>query len=406
MGSARASVGNDRSTLAALTTNALGTRYRWVVLAAGTAAAASFSAVLLGLPVLAPALRKEFGLTLTEVGVVLASVWVGPTFTLLPWGLLADRIGERLVLSIGLASMGLFVGGAALLGGFWGLVILFGLGSAAGAAVNSASGRAVMQWFGQDERGLALGLRQASLPLGGALAALTLPPIEHHGGLDAALLFLAGLCLGAALLGAAVLRDRPHAPEVEEGIPWTLRDRRLWILSAGSGLYLVTQVSLTAFIVLFLHDVRGLSIGEAAGVLAVAQTIAVGLRIAVGRWSDRARARIRPLRIVGLAIFAAMVLSVALLSVPLALLLPALVVATALSMTWNGLSFTAAAELAGVARSGAAIGFQQTALSAIGVATSPAFAVLVDAVSWRAGFGAASLFALGGWALLGSLAEN
>jgi MFS family permease len=362
--------------------------------------------VLLGLPVLAPALREEFDLTLTEVGVVLASVWIGPTFTLLPWGLLADRVGERLVLSIGLAAMGLFVAGAAVVGGFWGLVILFGLGSAAGAAVNSASGRAVMQWFGQDERGLALGLRQASLPLGGALAAVTLPPIERSGGLEPALLFLGGLCLGAALLGAAVLRDRPHADEVEEGIPWTLRDRRLWILSAGSALYLVTQVSLTAFIVLFLHDVRGLSTGAAAGVLAVAQAIAVGLRIGVGRWSDRVRARIRPLRLVGLAIFAAMASSVALLSVPLVFLIPALVVATALSMTWNGLSFTAAAELAGVGRSGAAIGFQQTTLSAVGVATSPAFAALVDAVSWRAGFGAAALFALGGWLLLGGLAED
>ena len=35
-------------------------RYRWAVLAAGTAAQASFSAVLIGLPVLAPALRDEF----------------------------------------------------------------------------------------------------------------------------------------------------------------------------------------------------------------------------------------------------------------------------------------------------------------------------------------------------------
>ena len=47
-------------------------------------ASTAFSAVLLGLPVLAPILREEFDLTLTEVGIVLASVWVGPIFTLLP----------------------------------------------------------------------------------------------------------------------------------------------------------------------------------------------------------------------------------------------------------------------------------------------------------------------------------
>ena len=54
-------------------------RYRWAVLAAGTAASTAYSAVLLGLPVLAPVLREEFDLTLTEVGIVISIVWVGPT---------------------------------------------------------------------------------------------------------------------------------------------------------------------------------------------------------------------------------------------------------------------------------------------------------------------------------------
>jgi MFS family permease len=77
-------------------------RYRWLVLAAGTAAQTSFSAVIIGLPVLAPALRDEHSLSLLQVGVVLDSLWIGTLVTLLPWGLLADRRGERLVLATGL----------------------------------------------------------------------------------------------------------------------------------------------------------------------------------------------------------------------------------------------------------------------------------------------------------------
>ena len=88
-----------------------------------------------------------------------------------------------------------------------------------------------------------------------------------------------------------------------EAVPWTLSDRRLWLLSGGSGLYLMAQIAMAGFLVLFLHDARGLSNGEAAAVLAVAQVFAIGLRIAAGRWSDRARSRVRPLRLVGLAIF-------------------------------------------------------------------------------------------------------
>ncbi len=362
--------------------------------------------MLLGLPVLAPILREEFDLTLTEVGIVLASVWVGPIFTLLPWGLAADRWGERLALAVGLTAMGLLVGAAAAVDDFYAFVGLLGLASAAGSSVNSASGRAVMHWFPAEERGFALGLRQASLPLGGALTAVTLPAIVGASSLDGALLFLAVLCLVAALVSALVVRDRPATVAAEELEPWTLRDRRLWLLSTGSSLFLVAQIALTGFLVLFLHDARGLSTGEAAAVLAVAQVIAIALRIGAGRWSDRARARIRPLRLVGLAIFATLALSAALVTVPLEILIPTLVVATAFSMMWNGLSYTAAAELAGRSRSGAAIGFQQMTLSIVGFVAAPLFAALVDASSWRTGFAVFAAAPLAGWWLLGGLEER
>src|SRR6516225_9214758 len=88
-------------------------RYRWAVLAAGTAAQASFSALTIGLAVLAPVLRQEYDLTLGEVGFLLSAGWIGATVTLLPWGLAADRYGERLVLTLGLvASAGCLVGAA------------------------------------------------------------------------------------------------------------------------------------------------------------------------------------------------------------------------------------------------------------------------------------------------------
>ncbi|MGH2932348.1 MAG: MFS transporter, partial [Gaiellaceae bacterium] len=362
--------------------------------------------MLLGLPVLAPILREEFDLTLTEVGIVLASVWVGPIFTLLPWGLAADRFGERLALAVGLTAMGLLVAAAAAVDDFYAFVGLMGLASAAGSSVNSASGRAVMHWFGAEERGFALGLRQASLPLGGALAALTLPAIVGASSLDGALLFLAVLCLAAALVSGLVVRDRPTSDGAEEPESWTLRDRRLWLLSTGSSLFLVAQIALTGFLVLFLHDARGLSTGEAAAVLAVAQVIAILLRIGAGRWSDRARQRIRPLRLVGLAIFATLALSAALVTVPLEILVPTLVVATAFSMMWNGLSYTAAAELAGRSRSGAAIGFQQMTLSIVGFVAAPLFAALVDASSWRTGFAVFAAAPLAGWWVLGGLDDT
>jgi len=382
-------------------------RYRWVVLAAGTAAQASFSAVLIGLPVLAPALRDHFDLSLSEVGIALSSVWVGPILTLLPWGLLADRIGERAVLASGLTICGVLVAAAGWASSFWLLVALLALAGGMGASVNAASGRAVMQWFSAEQRGLALGLRQTAIPVGGALAALALPAADAAGGLRAAFALLGAGCLVSAGVAAVAVREPGRAvPDLEaDDVTWTLRDSRLWILCTGSGLYLFAQIALTAFLVLFLHDAHGVSRASAAAVLAVLQIGAVVTRISAGWISDAMRARIRPLRWIGLASGAGVLLTAVLADAAVPLLVPAMVVAGAISMAWNGLSVTAAAELAGRSRSGAAIGFQQTTLAVIGVLVPAGFAAVVEATSWRTGFALASIGPLVGWYLLGRLPE-
>ena len=154
------------------------------------------------------------------------------------------------------------------------------------------------------------------------------------------------------------------------------------------------------FVVLFLHDERGWSAGAAAVVLACVQVAAGVARIAAGRWSDVVGARMPPLRRVGLASFAALAAVTALLGGPIVLLVPLFVLAGAVSMSWNGLAFHAAAELAGLRRSGAAIGFQQTTLAVLGVGVPVAFAATVSATSWRAAYAIAALFPLAGAALL------
>ena len=110
--------------------------------------------------------------------------------------------------------------------------------------------------------------------------------------------------------------------------------------------------------------------------------------------------RLRPLRQVAFALTVAMALTAVLVDAPLPLLVASLLAAGTLGLSWNGLSFAAAAESAGRARSGAALGFQQTILG-VGVAGVPiAFAGLVAISSWRVGFAAAALGPLAGAAVL------
>ena len=218
--------------------------YRWTILAIGVVAQASFSAVFLGIPVLAPALRADHGLTLSQVGVVIASVSIGILATVFPWGIVADRLGERIVIGVGPTLAGAALAQAAAASSFEALAVALAAAGAFGACVQAASGRAVMQWFDVSQRVLALGIRQTAVVVGGA------PPHSRSrrsssragpaGGLGA----LAVAALVAALASALGLREAPGALRREAGSTRaTLRDARLWRLCGGSALLIVAQVA-------------------------------------------------------------------------------------------------------------------------------------------------------------------
>ena len=130
------------------------TRYRWVVLGVGTAAQATVAAAMFSVAVLAPQLKAHFHLSIAQTGIALAALGIGMTPTLLPWGLLADRVGERIVLPLGLATGAVALACAGIARNYEELVILLVAAGALSASVNAASGRAVMQWFDRSQRGL------------------------------------------------------------------------------------------------------------------------------------------------------------------------------------------------------------------------------------------------------------
>ena len=277
-------------------------RYRWTILAAGVFAQAANSAILLGLPAIAPAIRKEFDLTLTQVGVVLAAVSFGSVATLLLWGIVADRIGERAVIAVGQTGAAAALFWAAYASSYPELIAALAVAGGVGAGVNAASGRAVMAWFGADERGLALGIRQMAVPLGGAVAALALPALTSHISLHAAFDGLAVACLAAAIVGAVFLRSEPGQEEDHSVLARPLRDPRVWRICIASTFYVTTQLSLLGFFVLFLHDHRGVSTSVAAAGLAATQVLGGIARIAVGRLSDKLHLRIVLLRRIALGL--------------------------------------------------------------------------------------------------------
>src|SRR5262249_28593213 len=73
-------------------------RYRSAVLAAGTFAQTSYSAIWFGVAVMAPALRTNYHLSLGQTGLLISVSLLGSVVSLIPWGIATDRAGERIVL--------------------------------------------------------------------------------------------------------------------------------------------------------------------------------------------------------------------------------------------------------------------------------------------------------------------
>jgi len=87
-------------------------------------------------------------------------------------------------------------------------------------------------------------------------------------------------------------------------------------------------------------------------------------------------------------------------------LYPILLAAGVIAMCWNGLAFTAAAEIAGRQRAGTAMGLQNTVVS-LGSTVAPAgFGALVHAAGWSAAYGTAALGPVMALVLLAPLQQD
>ena len=370
--------------------------YRWVVLGVGSLATASLAAVQGGLPAVAPAIQEAFDLTLVQVTAVFTAFALGTVLTLLAWGVLSDRAGERAVIGSGLAAGSLAMFGAAAVDGYTALLAWMALAGMLSSSGVAASGRAVFGWFPRDERGLALGLRQTAVPVGAAAASFSLPPLAAANGLDAALYALAGAMLAAALAAGIWLRDGERRASAAPPAPDAVRDPRIWRLSAASSLMIIGQVGVTSLLVLYLYSARDWTAAHAALALGVVQVGAAAARVAAGRWSDLRDERIEPFRRLAATAGVLLLAAAALAPAPGAIAVPVLMAGGVAAMSWNGLSFTAAAEISGRRQAGTAMGIQNTSMRLVAVGVPVGLGALASAVSWELAFalmGAAPLAA-------------
>jgi sugar phosphate permease len=371
-----------------------GGRRRWLILGLGWSAQTAMSCYVYGIPMLVPAIRQADHVSLARAGLVVAAPGLGVLLTLFAWGYAADRFGERLVMVAGLSGAAVFLAAAAFVHGLGALSALLVLAGAAGASVNAASGRVVLGWFASHERGFAMGVRQTAQPLGVGLAALTLPALGRHD-VRAAFVFPAVLCAVVALLVLTLVTDPPRAAThsaADARSPY--RRPLLWRLHGASMLLVVPQFAVSAFVLEYLVNQRHWDVLAAGRLVFAMQVAGAAGRIGSGIWSDRVGSRLRPMRQIAAASAVTMVAIAVGDATHSWFVILAFAVGAVVSVTDNGLGFTAAAEIAGPAWAGRALGAQNTAQNVAAILTPPLLGVLVESSSYAWGFLVAALFPL------------
>ena len=393
-----------------------------------TLVAASGSAFIIGVGFLLPYFTTEMGLSLSRAGVLVAMPSVGMALTLIAWGWLVDRTSEKLVLVAGSSAAAAGLTALLFIHSFGAMAVFLLLTGAATASGNSASGRLVVGWFPPRRRGLAMGIRQMSQPAGAAIAAMTMPLLAQSHGLAAAFVLPLVMAVISAVASFVVVTEPPlglpapredteaarHGSEsttsTSSATTSTASTRAaaagadhspyrgadyLQRIHTVSVLLVLPQGMLQAFLLAWLvlgHDWSAVSAGI---VVTVSQILGAVARIVAGWVSDRVGSRMAPIRGVAIAVTAGLagLTAAEALGAPGAVAVTLGVAATVLSVSDNGLAFTAVAEYAGPRWSGRALGVQNTTqFVAISVAT-PLIAAMIDWCGYWPVFAGAAMIA-------------
>ncbi len=369
---------------------------RWWVLAAALTVQSTISVIGQGLPALVPFVKADLGLNHAQAGVFATITGLGTFLALFAVGWAVDRAGDRAVLVGGGVLTGLLTVAAAFAPGYPLLLLLLVLVGIGVATPTPAGSTAVMREFPIRQRGVVMSVRQTGIPLGGAVAAVTLAPLAALWGWRTALIAGGVAALAGALAGhLCYVRAGGGEPEPRtggrrwQGTP-ALLSRDLVLTSACGFLLIVAQFCLVSYLVLYVRAIWAVPVVVGSLLLAGTQVCGAVGRILWGWVSDRLLGGSRKWALVvvtGTAALAGLLLAWLPAGASLGLVVLVVAICGLSTVGWNGIYITLLAELGPPGFQARSVGLGMT-LGQPGIVLGPwLFGVLVDRTgSFRLGW--------------------
>jgi MFS family permease len=381
------------------------TESRYEILGLFTVSMIAASLLIVAIGTLLPYVLQAFPEERAHIGLLVTAFFAGSTLLTAVSGAATDRFGDKAVLIVcGIVMGAALIVSAAFVGFFWLAVCMFvyGIGY---AAINPVGSHAILFFFKPEERGLAMGVRQMGVPLGGVAGAIIISTMAEYFGYRGALL-TSGIIVLAVTLGAAALYREPpqlYGQPVKAGVLLKdmlqiAREPRLLLITLTCMILFAAQVALMAFFPLTLVNEVHVSAGFAALVFVVAQFAAAAGRLIWGWLSDRVfhGGRLLPLAITCVLCALAALAVADMRGMPLAALAGVAVLLGAAAEGWFGLAIVAMAEVGGEDLAGSALGFGLTWVMAMAIVTPTVFQWMMQTIGIPAAWHALALLSIAG----------
>ncbi len=368
----------------------------WLPLLLTLAIQAMVAMALLTLPVMAPQVARSFSVSPALVGTYVAITYLAAMVASLLGGLGVVRWGAIRVSQWGLLSCAAGLGMCALgwLPGIALGALLIGLGY---GPITPASSHILARTTPADRMSLVFSVKQTGVPVGSMLAGALVPSLMLATSWQASLLAVALACVACAWASQgqrAALDDDPREQRplrldtLLSPVRLVLAHRPLATMAACSMLFSMVQLSLTTYLVTFLHQDLGYGLVAAGLVLSFAQMGGVAGRVAWGYVADRWLGTFGMLlALAALMVACALATASFTPATPQGVVLAVLAVFGASGIGWNGVYLAEVARRAPPGQAGVATG-GTLCFTFLGVVIGPlVFGALSAAFGlYRAGF--------------------
>jgi MFS family permease len=351
---------------------------------------------LLSLPVVAPVVAQTLQVSPALVGLYVSVTYAGAMVATLMGGATVARMGAIRVSQWGLVlcALGLLLCAVPWLPSMVLGAVLIGLGY---GPITPASSHLLARTTPKHQMSLVFSIKQTGVPLGSMLAGAVVPPLELLGNWQLSLVAVAVVCLLCAWVSQSLRAELDSDRQPDTRIRWgsliepirlVLAHRSLLTMASCSFMFSMVQLSLTTYLVTFLHDDLSYGLVAAGLALSVTQLGGIGGRVVWGYVADRwLGARRMLLLLASMMALGALASAFLTTDTPQAVVIAILVGFGASAIGWNGVYLAEVARRAPPGKASMATG-GTLAFTFLGVVVGPPMFGALSGLfgTYRAGF--------------------